>query len=96
MLAAIPLKNIILNIFPLVPGIINIKVRRRSTLRVQEPFKVKVKFDRVNIRYFETIGYYAIGPGTSPHMVITLRTGIADNIPGDQKIGTKVKFVNDL
>jgi hypothetical protein len=42
MITPIPFEDIVLNLFPVTPRIVYVKVRRTGTFRVQKSLKVKV------------------------------------------------------
>src|SRR6185437_9751413 len=96
MLAAITLENIILYIFTLVPGIVDVKIGRGCSLGIQEALKIQVQLYRINVSDPQAIGHNTVSARTTAYVVITLQSRITDNIPGDQEIGAKIQFINDF
>src|SRR5690349_15261267 len=96
MLLSISLENIIHDVIAIGPAEINIKVGRRSSFWIQETYKIKVQFNRINIGDAEAISYNRIGATPPPYIVKSARLGIPDHIPVDEEIGIKPQIVYDL
>src|SRR5690606_28557901 len=57
---SMPVEQILINFVTIVPCKINVEIGRRRPFRIEKSLKVKVKFDRVDIRDPETIRNHAV------------------------------------
>ncbi len=89
---SVAFENIIGHVVSLVPGEVNVKIRRRAALRVDKPLEIKVEFERFYICDKKTVSNNGISPAAPPNMVITSRFGVAHDVPGNKKIGREVQF----
>ena len=95
MLVTIPFKDVVNHLVAFFPGIVNVEIGWAGTFRIEETLEIQIKLNRINIGDTQTIGHHAVGTAAAAHVVKTARHGIADHIPGDEKIGRKAKVIND-
>ena len=69
------------------PGKVDIKIGWVFPIEVNEPFKIKVEVNRVNIGDVEEVSNNTIGATASPDIEVIISAGIGNNIPVDQEVG---------
>ena len=76
------------------PGKIQVKVRRRSAVYIDESLKVQIEFNGINIRYLKYIRHNAIGATPPSNMVKPAALRVPDQVPVNQKIGIESLGLN--
>src|SRR5579859_7778175 len=76
-------KQVIKNVVPVVPTIVDVKIRRHFSLGIQKTFKIKIQLQWTYIRYLQAIGNNAIGPAAPADVVKAPVHTVPDNIPRD-------------
>ena len=93
---SVTFENIIGHIISFVPGEVDIEIRWRAAVGIDESFEVEVEFERIYVGDAQVVRYDGVGPTTPPHVVVARRGGIADDVPGDEEVSTKAHFLDDL
>src|SRR6478736_2651086 len=93
MLLTVSFKHIIDHLIPVFPAEVNIKIRWTCAVRIQEAFKIKIQVNWVDVCYLQTISNNRICTAATTNIKKTAALCISDDIPGDEEIGIKPKFV---
>ncbi len=79
-----------------VPGKIDVDIGVIRSFRVEEPLEIQVVFDRVHLGDSQYPAHQAVGGGTAPHRGDAPGFRLTHDVPDDQKLGGKIKVVDDL
>src|SRR5690606_13559744 len=96
MVSAISFEDIIDYFITVFPAEVDIEVGRTGSVRIQKSFKVKVEINRIYIRNLQAIGYDGVGSASSSYIKKSSALRIAYNIPGNQEVGIKSEFVDNV
>ena len=87
------------HLVPLVPGKIDIDIRRIGPPGIEETLEVEIVLDRTDIGDIETIGDQRCRPGAAaadpPLFPPAVRPLAVDDVPHHQKIGGKAHLLDD-
>jgi hypothetical protein len=95
-LLPVALEDIVDDFVPVLPAEVQVEVRRRGAVGVEEAFKVQVQFHGIDVGDLQAIGHDGISSATPAHVVEPPALGIADQVPGDEEVGVKPQFMDDL
>src|SRR5688572_19955479 len=95
MVGSIFIKNIFVDGIAVVPGKVDVKIRRRCALLIQESLKIQIQLNRVNVGYSQAIRNGAVSTASPADKIKALVFGMIDQIVGDQVVGCKILVFND-
>src|SRR5690606_17494657 len=96
MVRAIPAEDIFQYHIALLPGPVDVKIRRALAVDVQKSLKIQLQLVRASISNAQAVGNNALGPAAEPDMKNEHVDAIVENIPGNQEIPAEDQFINNL
>ena len=96
MFFTISLEYIINNLVAIRIGKINVKVRGRSAVRIEEALKIKIQFDGINICYPQAKSNNRICTTSPSDIIKPAGLCIPYDIPVYQELGSESKLINNL
>ena len=96
-LAAVSFRDVVDDVGASTHAEVDIDVRERNSLRVQEAFKKQIVLERVNICYMQRVGNEAAcgGPTARSHRN-TLVASETDKVPDNKKISSKLHLLDEF
>src|SRR5688500_9485014 len=96
MLLTIEIKEMLVNLVTVVPRKIQVEVRWRRTLFVQEPLKVKIELDRIDVGNSQTIRHHAVRATAAAYIIMAALRRVLGQLVGNQVIRSECLFMDNV
>lgn len=96
MILAVALEDVIDDFISVFPGEVNVKIRRRGTIWIEETLEIQIELYGIDIRYLQAISDDRVSAAATTYVKESTIPGIAKYIPGNEKVGIEFKVIDDL